>query len=131
MVCQSVSVYGLVVQDSHSDKGNIVDPKKVVSSPLTLILQEIGEAASSFDTLGGKPFNIAALEGKTCRLRNTTMDSNCASSTLVFSAAVTAFSNGNNLLFPQLDHLSSELMCLPVSNVTVKFLFSIIRAING
>ena len=89
-------------------KINIVDPKQVVSSPLTLILQEIGEVASSFDTLGGKPFNIAALEGKTCRLRNTTMDSNCASSTLVFSAAVTAFSNGNNLLFPQLFHLLSD-----------------------
>ena len=84
-------------------KINIVDPKKVVSSPLTLILQEIGEVASSFDILGGKPFNIAALEGKTCRLRNTTMDSNCASSTLV----ITAFSNGNNL-FPQLVHLLSD-----------------------
>ena len=50
---------------------------------------------------------------------------------LVFSAAVTAFSNGNNLLFPKLVHLSSELMCLPVSNVTVKFLFSTIRAIKS
>ena len=87
--------------------------------------------ASSFDTFGGKPFNIAALEGKTCRLRNTTMDSNCASSTLVFSAAITAFSNGNNLLFLQLVYLSSELMCLPASNVTVKFLFSTIRAIKS
>ena len=72
----------------------------------------MGAVASKFDTFGGKPINIAALEGKMCLLKKT-MDSNCTNFSLDFWSAMIVFSNGKDLLFPRLVCLLSVLMCLP------------------
>ena len=108
-------------------KINIMAPKNLLGGG---IVRELGALATSFQTVGGEPFDVSALEGECRRLRNTTLDVNRNSPSLVFWSAIAAFRNGDNLIFPQLTRLSSVLICLPVSNATVERLFSAMAVIK-
>ena len=83
-----------------------MDPKSLLGGGQVANLQAVSAIASSFQTVGGKAFDVSALEGEVRRLRNTTMDVNGNSPPLAFWSAVAAFKTGVHLLFPQLSRLS-------------------------